>query len=150
LLLDWPKDKIANFKSAIKSENFQIEFPYWLAHEVKRKNISYPNQMNYITPYFYELVEAAKPEWFKEFKLQLTYKSTVNSFDIKKATGLKISDSRIREELFKESEEREFRKIIPHAIARPVVEEGKTQYVSNINKQEIDDVEEADVPGFRI
>lgn len=138
LLLDWPKDRIAAFKSIMKGNAFQIEFPHWLAKEVKEKGLNYPNQMNYITPHFYNLVEAAKPEWFKEFKRQLKYKYSVNTQDIYKATRVRVSDSKLQEELSKEIEEREFRGIKPFELAKAKTEEGKTQYLSMLYKEELD------------
>lgn len=134
LLLHWPKDKIAAFKAAMKTKQFEIELPYWLQQEVSEKGLNYPNQMNFITPHFYNIVEASKPEWFKEFKRQLVYKPTVNTQDIYKATRVRVSDSKLEEELAKEIEEREFRGIKPFILAKSVTEEGKTQYISNIYK----------------
>jgi hypothetical protein len=134
LLLHWPKDRIAAFKSSMKTLTFEIEFSNWLAKEVREKGLNYPNQMNYITPHFYNIVEASKPEWFKEFKRQLLYKESVNTQDVYKSTRVRVSDSKLQEELAKEIEEREFRNIKPHAIAKVITQEGKTQYISKIYK----------------
>lgn len=144
LLLDWSKDRIAAFKAAMKTDDFQIELPYWLEREVNRLGLNYPNQMNYITPHFYDLVEAAKPEWFKEFKRQLKFKKVVTSQDIFKATRTRVSDSRIEEELEKEIEERRHRDIEPHVLATVETEEGKTRYISQL----VGEDNETDIPGF--
>lgn len=132
LMITWGKDKIAKFKQVIDTRHFQREFPHWLMHEVNELQLSYPNQMNYITPHFYRLVESAKPEWFKEFKRQLKYKEFVTSQDIYKATRVRVSDSKILEELEREIEERECRGLKPHVIAESRVFEGRTQYLSKI------------------
>jgi len=139
LLLHWPKDRIAAFKAAMKTKQFENELPYWLQKEVREKGLNYPNQMNYITPHFYNIVEASKPEWFKEFKRQLRYKQSVNTQDIYKSTRVRVSDSKLQEELAKEIEEREFRGIKPFVLAKAVTEEGKTQYISNIYKGDDND-----------
>jgi hypothetical protein len=132
LLLHWSKDRIAAFKSAMRTIEFQVELPYWLGKEVRRLKLNYPDRMNYITPHFYNLVEAAKPEWFKEFKRQLKYKQRINAQDIYKATRMRVSDSRIEEELEKEIEERRHRDIKPHTLAVAETEDGKTQYISKL------------------
>lgn len=143
LILEWGKEKIHKFKDVILTTRFQLEFPAWLTNEVKTLGLSFPNQMNYITPYFYRLVEAAKPEWFKEFKRLLRYKASVNSQDIFKSTKTRVSDTRIAEELLKENEEREQRDLRPHVIAQATTIEGRTQYISNIFEGDNHDDEDA-------
>lgn len=141
LILEWGKEKIGRFKEIIDTKEFQIEFPYWLKNEVETLKLSFPKQLNYITPHFYRLVEAAKPVWFKEFKRQLLYKESVNAQDIYKATRTRVSDLRITEELEKEIEERKYRDLKPHVIATITVHEGRTQYVSKIYEGEGEDDE---------
>jgi len=146
LILEWGKEKIGRFKEIMDSKEFKIEFPYWLMNEVETQQISFPRQLNYITPHFYALVEAAKPIWFKEFKRQLLYKEFVTAQDIYKATRTRVSDSRIEEELEREHEERTQRDLKPHIIATITVHEGRTQYVSKLYKGESGDDEEPTLP----
>jgi len=133
----WDETKLWAFKELIKTEKFQLYFPWWLKREVESKKIEFNAARPYITPYFRQLCEISKPDWFKTFKRLLEIKETVNAHDIYKENRLKVSNDKIQDLLIAETEERRFLKKDPWQIASQIVDEnGKVNYSSHIFKPE--------------